>query len=322
MGAKCIRQTGVVTEAGRLVIRPVLIHRCRGGIYLAVLAATVVATLLGLSGLAVVRHLSVSARNDDAAASASRASADFKSVLDYMSEGFGANWRTTHTNNAWYQFPLSPDNRVTYKFVDEADGDLDDHPYDPLRFHIAGQSRSTKRVYSVLINTPKPEQLLYNGGFDRGIAGWTCWDRAFLDVETNDTRTAWAARISQRESWWIGPNQEIATDKIENGQTYEAYAWVRSPGGTQNFKVTFEITSSGDGTRYLSSPSQAVGNSWSRIGGLATISWSGTLTRLRYYVETPYSTDDFVIDDCTMNRSETLQTTHPIPGTWRKETLD
>jgi hypothetical protein len=65
-------------------------------------------------------------------------------------------------------------------------------------------------------------------------------------------------------------------------------------------KVTLALTVNGT-TNYLTLAQAAVNSSsWTRLGGAATVSWSGTLTSERLYVEMASGTDSFDIDDASV----------------------
>ncbi len=294
----------------------------RGGIYLAVLGACMVTTLLALAGLAVVRSLSASARDDDRGTEALLLAEDFKVWLDHLA-GMGVNWRASHTSGKWYSFTLRPGTETVYQLVDEDDGNLADDPAEPARLRLAVRAGQTRRVYSLLVHDPGPENLLYNPGFEQGTAGWTCWDYAYLDVETGTMVSGRRAlSISRRSSFWNGPNQYLDVDKIENGGRYEISAWVRCPDDAMDMTVTLQINSTGDGTKYAQLPMAAVGDAWRQLTGTVTVSWSGSLTSLRYYVESRSQTDAFLVDDCVVRPARTEILLYPVPGTWRRESLD
>jgi hypothetical protein len=54
-------------------------------------------------------------------------------------------------------------------------------------------------------------------------------------------------------------------------------------------------------TNYVALAQGTVNSSgWTQLTGTATVSWTGTLTSARFYVETAAGTDSFYIDDATM----------------------
>jgi hypothetical protein len=65
---------------------------------------------------------------------------------------------------------------------------------------------------------------------------------------------------------------------------------------------------------------QSVGNSWTKVTGTLTTTWTGSLLEAswRAFTYPDGGTSDFYIDDARMWRQ---QPTGLIPGTWRREAL-
>ena len=54
-------------------------------------------------------------------------------------------------------------------------------------------------------------------------------------------------------------------------------------------------------TSYLSLAQAAVTSSgWTQLSGTTTVSWTGTLSSARFYVETTSGTDNFYVDDASL----------------------
>ena len=47
-------------------------------------------------------------------------------------------------------------------------------------------------------------------------------------------------------------------------------------------------------------PAQVHDTGWTLLTGTATVSWTGTLSSARFYVETASGTDNFYLDDASM----------------------
>ena len=70
--------------------------------------------------------------------------------------------------------------------------------------------------------------------------------------------------------------------------------------GTPTGKVTLAVTANGT-TNYTTLAQGAINSSgWTLLSGTTTVSWSGTLSSARFYVETSAGTDSFYIDDASM----------------------
>ena len=76
--------------------------------------------------------------------------------------------------------------------------------------------------------------------------------------------------------------------------------WMRTQSGTPTGKVTLAVTANGT-TNYITLAQGGVNSSgWTLLTGTTTVSWSGTLSSARFYVETTAGTDSFLIDDASM----------------------
>ena len=104
---------------------------------------------------------------------------------------------------------------------------------------------------------------------------------------------------SGRTATWNGPSQDL-TSKLSNGKSYTTTVWMRTQTGSPTGKVTLAITANGT-TNYLTLAQGTVNSAgWTQLTGTTTVSWSGTLTSARFYVETAAGTDNFYVDDTSM----------------------
>ena len=102
-----------------------------------------------------------------------------------------------------------------------------------------------------------------------------------------------------RTATWNGPSQDL-TSKLSNGKSYATTVWMRTQTGSPTGKVTLAITANGT-TNYLTLAQGTVNSAgWTQLTGTTTVSWSGTLTSARFYVETAAGTDNFYVDDTSM----------------------
>jgi len=75
---------------------------------------------------------------------------------------------------------------------------------------------------------------------------------------------------------------------------------MRTQSGAPTGKVTLVLTVNGT-TNFVTLAQGAVNSSgWTLLTGTTTVSWSGTLSSGRFYVETTSGTDSFFIDDASM----------------------
>jgi hypothetical protein len=140
--------------------------------------------------------------------------------------------------------------------------------------------------------------VLANADMEAGTTGWTAFGSGTLASNTSVVHGGTRSLLyTGRTASWNGTSQTV-TSALTNGRTYATSAWVRTQSGTPTAKVTLALTANGS-TSYLSlTPATAVNpNGWTQLTGTATVSWTGTLTDARFYVETTSGTDSFYVDD-------------------------
>jgi arabinoxylan arabinofuranohydrolase len=142
--------------------------------------------------------------------------------------------------------------------------------------------------------------LLTNPGLEDGTSGWLVNGTGTLSAVTDVVRSGSRALASTgRTGAWNGPGQDV-TSRMTNGKSYTTSGWVRTPSGTPAAKATLALTANGT-TSYLQlTPAVTVNASgWTQVSGTATVSWSGTLTKAIFYVETAAGTDNLYLDDAS-----------------------
>jgi hypothetical protein len=142
--------------------------------------------------------------------------------------------------------------------------------------------------------------LLTNGNIESGTSGWSVFGSGTLAVNTSVVHSGANSLLrSGRTASWNGPSQDL-TSKVTNGKSYTTNVWMRTLSGSPTAKVTLQVTANGT-TNYITLAQGAVNSSgWTLLAGTATVSWSGTLSSARFYVETTSGTDSFLIDDASM----------------------
>ena len=146
---------------------------------------------------------------------------------------------------------------------------------------------------------PNPE-LLTNGNIESGTTGWSVFGSGSLSANTSVVHGgARSLLITGRTAAWNGPRQ-VVTSLLTNGKSYTTSIWVRTQTGTATAKVTLQVTANGSTSYVTLSPSTAVNSSaWTQLAGVATVSWSGTLSSASLYVETASGTTSFYVDDAS-----------------------
>jgi type II secretory pathway component PulK len=132
-------------------------------VYLAVLGASMIITVLGVAGIFVVR---LQAQTTTTANHAVRATAASASVIDLarLRLNTSATWRTDHTNNTWIADITFDGGRIAYKLVDEADGNLANDSTTPVRVYGRAVFGKALRMQSVLVNPDGTGKLVAVAG--------------------------------------------------------------------------------------------------------------------------------------------------------------
>ena len=150
------------------------------------------------------------------------------------------------------------------------------------------------------IGDQAPADLLTNGNIESGTTGWTAFGSGTLAANTSVVHGGTRSLLlTGRTAAWNGPSQNLAS-RLTNGRSYTARVWMRTQSGAPTGKVTLALTANGT-TTYLNLAQGAVNSSgWTLLTGTRTVSWNGTLSLARFYVETTAGTDSFFIDDTSM----------------------
>src|SRR5690242_163633 len=150
------------------------------------------------------------------------------------------------------------------------------------------------------IGNPTSANLLTNGNIESGTSGWSVLGSGTLAVNTSVVHGGANSLLrSGRTASWNGPSEDL-TSKLTNGRSYTTSVWMRTQSGTPTGKVTLALTANGT-TNYIALAQGAVNSSgWTLLTGTTTVSWTGTLTSARFYAETTSGTDNFYIDDASM----------------------
>lgn len=151
--------------------------------------------------------------------------------------------------------------------------------------------------------------LVDNSGFEDGTTtGWAA--RGTSEKLTVSTATAntgkYSCLVTGRQDTWNGPSCNLL-GKLKLGKTYDISVYVKAKAGqssSHNEKVTLSMQrTDADGTHYdnIQSGISINENSWTKLSGQYTLSYSGDLTDIDAYIESPDATLDFYVDDLTVS---------------------
>ena len=293
-------------------------HSRRGGIYVLVLGASILVTVIGVSAVALAR---IRTRVSSAELPAAKARFAAQSLIEValLRIAGDSNWRSTYTSDTWTADEVVGDAIGAYKLVDELDDDLDNDPTHPVRLYTKATVGSAVRVCSVELASAERPNLLTNPGFEDGTIDWLSWNCTLVEVPTTHSGSG-CVFLRGRGTLDSTAYQDV-TSVIENGKSYYVEAWVKLPSGTENITISFKTTASGSGDQVFVTGSTLVGDSWTRISGTLTPTWSGVLAQARWRVFSypDGGSDDFFVDDTVMIASEI--TMAPVPGSRREEVL-
>lgn len=141
--------------------------------------------------------------------------------------------------------------------------------------------------------------VLTNGDAEAGTTSWSVFGSTLTsNTSVVHSRTR-SLLLTGRTASWNGISQNL-TSQLTNGKSYTTNVWVRTQTGTPSAKVTMAVTANGSTSYITLAPATAVNSSgWTLLSGTTTVSWSGTLSNARWYVETTSGTDSFSIDDAS-----------------------
>lgn len=122
--------------------------RHRGSVYLAVLGASMVVSVLGVAGLYAVRLQGKISKNSNEAI---RAAAVASSAVEYgrYMISIDSGWRTRHSHDRWVSDVAFDGGTFTYKLVDTADTDLSNNATHTVRLYGKSTLGKATRIQSV-----------------------------------------------------------------------------------------------------------------------------------------------------------------------------
>jgi hypothetical protein len=126
--------------------------RRTGSVYVLVLGAGTLLAVVGVSLLAITQ---ISVRTAGADDDVAEASVLAESAVEYALAKMNAdsNWRTTYSSNV----EVTPRNfgrgKISFRMVDEADGNLSNNTTDSIRLYGIGRAGKATRVYSILCSS-------------------------------------------------------------------------------------------------------------------------------------------------------------------------
>ncbi len=145
-------------------------------------------------------------------------------------------------------------------------------------------------------------EMLVNTAMKTDTTAWEPFGNCSLTWDSDGSSGAGCVLVENRSAESDGPSQD-ATDIIQSGETYytkvDAKALVDLV--TLNLRITLTTESTGSGTQTVSTPWTEVGSSeFALVEGNLTPSWTGTLIKAQWIVESQTATTGFKIDDALL----------------------
>jgi len=148
------------------------------------------------------------------------------------------------------------------------------------------------------------ENLIDNPGAEDSSISISPWYAVSCVASSTDWQKKSGARsfgMAFRDSTGDYLAQDV-TSKLESGVAYYTEAQVRTLTNNDVFyTVKLKVVSSGSGTQIFDLTStDKTNDSWKKISGTQTITWTGTLTQAELYVHSSSSTQWYYVDDVVM----------------------
>lgn len=178
-------------------------------------------------------------------------------------------------------------------------------------------------------------ELLVNGGFEDGTAGWQVNGTAQLQASEDAHSGDQALLVTGRTGTASGPIQDV-TAKVQPGITYDVSAMIRYDNPDSPATKQFFITTHNGGSSYTNrATATARRGEWTRIQGSFTVPSGQPPATMRLFVETPWVNDDtvqadpdahvmdFLLDDVSLvGRPTTTEHPHPDEIAFNGSRLD
>jgi endo-1,4-beta-xylanase len=152
---------------------------------------------------------------------------------------------------------------------------------------------------------PPDNNLVTDGGFESGIAGWSSWNGSTLSASTAQHRTGLQSlRATSRPD----ANQFAVynlTSRVQAGGTYAVSAWVLHTGAANDtVRLVGKVgCSSGDTYPWLENDTAVVPGTWTQLSGNLQIPAACTVTDVVIFFEGTSPGSDVFVDDVSASAS-------------------
>ncbi len=293
-------------------------------ILLAVLGATLVVALIGLSAITAMR---IQNRRQVLHEDVIQASHYAQSVIDLGLYRIAADssWRTNYSG--WTTTYTIGDAELTFTLSDD-DLDLSDNAYDRVVLTGQAQVGMALRAYSVALDPAPPdslENILKNSSFEDGLDDWHAYGTSTLNAESSEVQDGSGSVYITNRPYTASGVSQVMFDALSNDTPHYAEAYVKMKDNAEGFRMTLMVNSS-DGNHTFTQDYASVGTDWTKITFSRKLSWTGTFTYSIWYLHSLSSTQDFYVDNTLLveGASATADPTKVriVPGTWKRVVND
>ncbi|MCC6682978.1 MAG: carbohydrate binding domain-containing protein [Phycisphaeraceae bacterium] len=303
--------------------------RCRRGtVYIAVLGAAMLVTILGVSALLAVQAQRQAEQLDQDAVQASFLA---RSAVDCALRAIqnNSNWRTSYTHDTWSSSASLGRGNFRFKFVASSGSSLSAAIDQSVDVVGLGEVSGVQRLERLTLNPvdlrglSAATNLLTNPSFSTNADNWQfpTWTLNLAVDGSNARSGPYSLSVSGRSSVTDGPQQDL-TSKLVNGLTCDTSVWIRSSLLTDSAKIQLYVRSTDSGTQTFShsSSGSTIDTNWRLISGSITPRWQGQLLEARWQIVTNNGTGSYYIDDAYLAISSTSPRALTLsPDTWRQQ---
>ncbi|HEX5055606.1 MAG TPA: endo-1,4-beta-xylanase [Gammaproteobacteria bacterium] len=148
---------------------------------------------------------------------------------------------------------------------------------------------------------PETENLMSNGSFETGIAGWSSWNGSTLSASSaqahDGSQSLLATARPDGNQFAVSPNIGAS---LTAGTTYPVSAWVYQAGaGADLVRLVSKLACDGEADAYnwVESDAAVPANTWTELSGELVIPADCTITEVLFFFEGTTAGVDVYIDD-------------------------
>lgn len=311
-------------EAATPNLRPRHATRRRANILFAVLGASLIVALIGLSAMTALR---IQRRQSQARQETVQAAYHAQSAIDLALFKIAADSAWRYNYSGWTTEYMFGADKLSFTLTDEMDGSLSNSAYDRVLLTGKGEVGQAVRLYTVYLDPPsdEPENILINGDMEDGTLNWS--GGAYASLESSSGQVYGddkSIRVKNRFNAWGALRQSIA-GIVQNGETYYSEFWIYLTDQDEDVKLAITIDYLLGNQEHSQVFSSVKKGQWNRLSMIKTVTWSSLPVAIRWSVRTTSTNQDFYVDDALLVEG-TAPPADPaevnvVPGSWKRTVL-